>query len=170
MEEDFRTERQLYLMRRISLNLTEQLELNLKDGNISGIQVYFLVYILRHHPEGTYLTELCREIGVSKSTLSVLIKKLRIEGYLCFQENPEDIRKKKVLPTEKLNAEKEQFLQKALQAEKKICGALDGREWEQLCMLEQKLLAQLARTEHEEMRTDRRYLSREKSFTTAETV
>lgn len=170
MEEDFRTERQLYLMRRISLNLTEQLELNLKDGNISGIQVYFLVYILRHHPEGTYLTELCREIGVSKSTLSVLIKKLRMEGYLCFQENPEDIRKKKVLPTEKLNAEKEQFLQKALQAEKEICGALDGREWEQLCMLEQKLLAQLARTEHEEMRTDRRYLSREKSFTTAETV
>ena len=170
MEEDFRTERQLYLMRRISLNLTEQLELNLKDGNISGIQVYFLVYILRHHPEGTYLTELCREIGVSKSTLSVLIKKLRIEGYLCFQENPEDIRKKKVLPTEKLNAEKEQFLQKALQAEKEICGALDGREWEQLCMLEQKLLAQLARTEHEEMRTDRRYLSREKSFTAAETV
>ena len=170
MEEDFRTERQLYLMRRISLNLTEQLELNLKDGNISGIQVYFLVYILRHHPEGTYLTELCREIGVSKSTLSVLIKKLRIEGYLCFQENPEDIRKKKVLPTEKLNAGKEQFLQKALQAEKEICGALDGREWEQLCMLEQKLLAQLARTEHEEMRTDRRYLSREKSFTTAETV
>lgn len=170
MEEDFRTERQLYLMRKISLNLTEQLELNLKDGNISGIQVYFLVYILRHHPEGTYLTELCREIGVSKSTLSVLIKKLRIEGYLCFQENPEDIRKKKVLPTEKLNAEKEQFLQKALQAEKEICGALDGREWEQLCMLEQKLLAQLARTEHEEMRTDRRYLSREKSFTTAETV
>ena len=170
MEEDFRTERQLYLMRRISLNLTEQLELNLKDRNISGIQVYFLVYILRHHPEGTYLTELCREIGVSKSTLSVLIKKLRIEGYLCFQENPEDIRKKKVLPTEKLNAEKEQFLQKALQAEKEICGALDGREWEQLCMLEQKLLAQLARKEHEEMRTDRRYLSREKSFTTAETV
>lgn len=170
MEEDFRTERQLYLMRKISLNLTEQLELNLKNGNISGIQVYFLVYILRHHPEGTYLTELCREIGVSKSTLSVLIKKLRIEGYLCFQENPEDIRKKKVLPTEKLNAEKEQFLQKALQAEKEICGALDGREWEQLCMLEQKLLAQLARTEHEEMRTDRRYLSREKSFTTAETV
>ena len=41
MEEDFRTERQLYLMRRISLNLTEQLELNLKDGNISGIQVIF---------------------------------------------------------------------------------------------------------------------------------
>ena len=170
MEEDFRTERQLYLMRKISLNLTEQLELNLKDRNISGIQVYFLVYILRHHPEGTYLTELCREIGVSKSTLSVLIKKLRIEGYLCFQENPEDIRKKKVLPTEKLNAEKEQFLQKALQAEREICGALDGREWEQLCMLEQKLLAQLARKEHEEMRTDRRYLSREKSFTTAETV
>ena len=170
MAESVRMEELLYMMKKIGLNLTAQLELYLKRGDITGGQVYFLVYILRHHPEGTYLTELCREIGVSKSTLSVLIKKLRIEGYLCFQENPEDIRKKKVLPTEKLNAEKEQFLQKALQAEKEICGALDGREWEQLCMLEQKLLAQLARTEHEEMRTDRRYLSREKSFTTAETV
>ena len=167
MEENFRTEKLLYLIRRISLNLTEQLELNLKYGNISGIQVYFLVYILRHHSEGTYLTELCREMGVSKSTLSTLIKKLRIEGYLCFQENPEDIRKKKVLPTEKLRAEREELLRKAEQAEKEIRGALDGREWEQLCMLEQKLLAQLVQKEHKEMRTDRRYLSREKSFTTA---
>ena len=98
MEEDFRTERQLYLMRKISLNLTELLELNLKDGNISGIQVYFLVYILRHHPEGTYLTELCREIGVSKSTLSVLIKKLRIEGYLCFRKIRRISGKRKCFP------------------------------------------------------------------------
>lgn len=170
MPEDFKAEELIFLLRRINLHLSTQLELSLKEKDISGIQAYFMVYLLRHHPQGTYLTELCREIGVSKPTLSVLMKKLREKGYLTFQENPEDIRKKKVLPTEKLNAEKEQFLQKALQAEKEICGALDGREWEQLCMLEQKLLAQLARTEHEEMRTDRRYLSREKSFTTAETV
>ena len=66
----------LYMMRKISLNWTMQLEMNLKDKNVTGIQVYFLVYILRHHVKGTYLTELYHEIGVSKATLSAMIKKL----------------------------------------------------------------------------------------------
>lgn len=65
----------LYMMRKISLNWTMQLEMNLKDKNVTGIQVYFLVYILRHHVKGTYLTELYHEIGVSKATLSAMIKK-----------------------------------------------------------------------------------------------
>ena len=77
MTECFRTEELLFMMKRISLNLTAQMGLNLKRTNMTGVQAYFLVYILRHHPQGTYLTELCREIGVSKSTLSALIKKLR---------------------------------------------------------------------------------------------
>ena len=77
MTEGFRREELLFMMKKISLNLTAQLELNLKNKGMTGSQVYFLVYILRHHPDGTYLTELCREIGVSKATLSALIKKLR---------------------------------------------------------------------------------------------
>lgn len=82
MEESFSTEELLYMMKKLSLNMTAQLELNLKNKSITGVQVYFLVYILRHHPKGTYLTELCREIGVSKPTLSALIKKMREKGYL----------------------------------------------------------------------------------------
>lgn len=77
MSESFRTEELIFMTKKIGLNLAAQLELRLKSGNVTGIQVYFLVYILRHHPKGTYLTELCREIGVSKATMSALIKKLR---------------------------------------------------------------------------------------------
>ena len=77
MTEDFRTEELLFMVRKISMDLTAQIELCFKSENMSGIQAYFMVYILRHHPEGTYLTELSHEIGVSKSTLSALIKKLR---------------------------------------------------------------------------------------------
>ena len=102
----------IYTMKKISLDLTAQLELNLKTEDISGVQVYFMVYILRHHRDGSYLTDMCHEIGVSKSTLSALIKKLREKGYLYFQEDPDDIRKKKVLPTEKLFSEGGLFLQK----------------------------------------------------------
>ena len=124
--------------------MTAQLELNMKNKDMTGVQVYFLVYILRHHPQGTYLTELCREIGVSKSTLSVLIKKLRIEGYLCFQENPEDIRRKKVLPTEKLMQEGAVFVEQARQMEAQICGALDAEEKREFWRLGRKILTRFS--------------------------
>ena len=52
MTESFRPEELLFMMKRINLNLTAQLELSLKSKNITGVQVYFLVYILRHHPKG----------------------------------------------------------------------------------------------------------------------
>lgn len=170
MPEGFRAEELIYLLRRINLHLTTQLELCLKEKGISGVQAYFMVYILRHHPKGTYLTELCQEIGVSKPTLSVLMKKLREKGYLDFRENPDDIRKKKVLPTEKLMAEGNEFLQKASQMEEEICGALDQQEKAQLQTLAEKLLTHLIKLEQDTTKKDRRYLKREKSFTTAQAV
>ena len=81
------------------LDLSLRLEQELRHGDLSGVQVYLMVYLLRHHRDGTYLTEICKEVGVSKSTLSALLKKLRKSGYIRFEENPEDIRRKKVLPT-----------------------------------------------------------------------
>lgn len=165
MEESFGTEELLFMMKKLSLNMTAQLELNLKSKSITGVQVYFLVYILRHHPKGTYLTELCREIGVSKPTLSALIKKLREKGYLYLHEDPADVRKKKVLPTEKLLEEGERFIEKAGRMESEICSVLDHNEKAQLLNLEEKLLTQFDRMEQNE-KTDRRFIYSEKSITT----
>lgn len=150
MTEDFSTEELLFTLKKLSLNLTAQLELNLKNQSITGVQVYLLVYILRHHPNGTYLTELCREIGVSKPTLSALIKRLREKEYLYFLADTDDVRKKKVLPTEKLMTEGIQFVKKAEQIEEKICSALDEEEKSQLWNLEQKLMSQFEGMEHSE--------------------
>ena len=168
MEESFRTEELLFRIKKIGLNLAALIELNLKNESITGVQVYFLVYILRHHPNGTYLTELCCEIGVSKPTLSALIKKMREKGYLYFLADPDDVRKKKVLPTAKLIAEGDKFMEKADQMESEICSALDRKEQTQLWDLEQKLINQLARMEHDENneKTDRRFIYSEKSITT----
>ena len=159
MKESFSTEELFYMIKKLSLNMTAQLELNLKDTSITGVQVYFLVYILRHHPKGTYLTELCREIGVSKPTLSALIKKMREKGYLDLHEDPDDVRKKKLL------AEGDRFIEKAGQLESEICSALNGQEKEQLLNLEEKLLMQFYKMEQNE-KTDRRFIYSEKSITT----
>ena len=170
MTEDFKTEELLFMARKIGMDLTTLIEFYLKNEDMSGIQAYFMVYILRHHPEGTYLTDIARETGVSKSTLSALIKKLREKGYLYFQENPCDVRKKTVLPTEKLKIEGNAFLKKVEEMEDEICSGLSRQEKIQLLELEQKLLAQLSRMEHDETKKDRRFIYREKSFTTAQTV
>ena len=99
--EDQKIEELIFMMRRVGLDLSLRLEQELRHGDLSGVQVYLMVYLLRHHRDGTYLTEICKEVGVSKSTLSALLNKLRKSGYIRFEENPEDIRRKKVLPTEK---------------------------------------------------------------------
>ena len=170
MTESFRTEEMFFMMKKINLDWTAQLEMKFPRKDVTGVQLYFLVYILRHHPEGTYLTDIARETGVSKSTLSALIKKLREKGYLYFQENPCDVRKKTVLPTEKLKLEGNAFLKKAEEMEDEICSGLSRQEKIQLLELEQKLLAQLSRMEHDETKKDRRFIYREKSFATAQTV
>lgn len=142
MTDSFNEEKLLFMIRKISLNLSAQMEQCLKNKDITGVQVYFLVYILRHHPQGTCLTELYHEIGVSKATLSTLIKKMKEKDYLYFYENPEDIRKKRILPTSKLIAEGREFLQKASRMEEEICSSLNRAEKKDLWALENKLIGQ----------------------------
>lgn len=55
MTEDFRAEELIYMMKKIGLDLAAQIDCCLKNDEISGIQVYFLVYLLRHHSEGPTL-------------------------------------------------------------------------------------------------------------------
>lgn len=170
MTEDIRTEELLFMAKKIGLDLTSQLEFYLGDQEISGVQAYLMVYILRHHPEGTYLTELCREIGLSKSTLSAMLKKVRKAGYILFREEPEDIRKKKILPTDKLRAEDEQLLRKADRMESELFSVLDQQEKALLWKLERKLLLHLTDMEHSQSNKDRRLSYSEKSYTAAGTV
>ena len=166
MEEDFRAEDLLFMMKKISLDLAAQMDQCLKNSEMTGVQVYFLVYILRHHPDGTYLTELYHEIGVSKATLSALIKKLKGKNYLCFLEDPEDIRKKKILPSEKLLNEREGFLQETERMETEILSVLDRQEQIQLKNLEEKLIRQFAEMEQKE-RNRQEVIYSEKSIAAA---
>ncbi|MGI6006494.1 MAG: MarR family winged helix-turn-helix transcriptional regulator [Ruminococcus sp.] len=151
MREEFQAADLLFMLKKININLEARLEKTLKQRNMSGTQVYFMVYILRKHPEGTYITEMCHEIGISKATLSVLVKKMREKGYLRFQEDPDDIRKKKVVPTERLAEAGEEFLQEAGEMETEIFRTLNARERQQLWKLENKILRGLNETDKEVM-------------------
>lgn len=170
MTERFQIENLFMMFKKISWNLSAQLEVRLGDEEVSGTQVYFLVYLLRHHPQGTYLTELSREIGLSKSTLSALIKRLRKSGYLCFGKTPGDVRKKQVCPTEKLLAEQEEFFRRTSRMEAEFDKSLSSREQQQLWNLGQKLLRQLMQTKSEETKKDRRLFESEERNTAVKAI
>ena len=95
---------------------------------------------------------------MAKSTLSELIKKLREKGYLYFERNPDDIRKKKVVPTEQLLNKAEELLKNADQIEAEIFSVLDRQERIQMWKLEKKLLMQLAKMEDNEKNRQEVYL------------
>ena len=101
MTEKFRTEELLFMMKKIGLDLTSQLDAHLGNPEMSGVQAYFMVYILRHHPEGTYLTELCHEIGLSKSTLSTLLKKRKLLVHLTEMEHSQSKKDRRLTYSEK---------------------------------------------------------------------
>lgn len=143
MIEEYQEEKLIYQIKRINTNLEIWLEKILKTDEMSGTQVWFSVYMLRHHLAGGYITQMCREIGVSKATLSVLVKKMREKGYLSFQENPKDIRKKKVIPTQKLISKEKELLQKVRQMEIELCGVLTEEERQKLGELEHKIWMKL---------------------------
>lgn len=107
---------------------------------------------------------------MTKSSLSALIKKLRKKGYLYFEENPEDIRKKKVLPPQKLIDEGNEFLQRADKMESEICSTPESQEKKELWDLERKLLTKLTEMEHRNKKTDRRLYYSEESVRTTETI
>lgn len=143
MQESFQAEELLMQMKKVSIELEVRLERALRHGDMSGVQVYFAVYLLRHHPGGTYITELSREMGISKATLSVLVKRLREKGYLYFEQQAGDIRRKRIMPAGKLKEEQDLLLEKVINLENEVCGGLDSMEKEQLYILEQKILKQL---------------------------
>lgn len=68
---------------------------------LTAAQGHILIYILEHPEEEVYSTEIHQEIGVTRGTVSGLIKKLRAKGYLEFQSCAGDERQKRIIATQK---------------------------------------------------------------------
>lgn len=72
----------------------------MKDWDLSPAQGFVLDHLLAQQGEAC-ATELRRQFGISKSTLSELLNSLRKKGYVEMAQNPADERKKRLVPTPK---------------------------------------------------------------------
>lgn len=95
--------------RRISILLDAVTERATAQEGLSATQSHMLLYILRHDPEGTSLTDIRQACGYSMATLSNILKRLRQNGYVRVEPCETDNRRKLLFGTEK-GARLEQFL------------------------------------------------------------
>lgn len=140
MKEKISTEDLLLLVKQLDLSLEAHMNRSLGRRDLSGSQAAVLCHILRHHPEGSCIQELCGELGVTHATLSLMIKKMQEKGYLSVRADETDRRKKRVTATDKLFREDPYALKKSAQTEALICQTLDGQERRELYRLQKKLL------------------------------
>ena len=161
MAEMPRSEDLFLMLKRISWTLTAQLELRLKERNMRGTQVYFLVYLLRRHPQGTYLTESCRGKSVCQNQPFPLSLSGCGERLPLLSGKPVGRSQKAGLSHRKAPGRAEGALEKAGRMERKLDTALNQRERLQLWRLGRKLLEHLEQPDRSEYETDRRMLERE---------
>lgn len=95
----------LMSIKKISLGIDGVVDWGVAQNDLTPSQGFLLVYIWNYHQQGTFVTDIHRELGVSKATVSGLIKKLRQKGYLSVEEVPDDDRHKKIVITKKLQTE-----------------------------------------------------------------
>ena len=108
------------LCRHVGIRAENFLQKELSDLGLTPAQANLLLVILRDYPQGTTITQLHRRMGITKSSLSALIKSLKQKEYLRVESCEKDDRVKLLLPTEKLRRDKE----KLQQAEERLQSAV----------------------------------------------
>lgn len=111
-----------------------------EDGGLTASQSYLLLYILQEHSSGAYVTELHRELGLSKGAISGSVKRLRQKGFLTAEILENDERHKRVIPTDKSNEIISRLSAAVQQTEDTIYGGLAAEERAQLFQLQEKAL------------------------------
>lgn len=105
MEEALQGIELLMAVKKISLEIDRVVDWGGAQAELTPAQGFLLVYIWNYHRQGTSVTDIHKELGISKATVSGLIKKLRKKGYLSVEEVPDDDRQKKIVATRKLQSE-----------------------------------------------------------------
>lgn len=89
----------LYDMKKINTGIEAELNRNMADIGLTASQGHILIYILKYAGGCTNATKIHQELAISRATVSGLLKKLRLKGYIEFRDNGEDERLKMITVT-----------------------------------------------------------------------
>lgn len=135
--------------RQISILIEMRANQALSEHKLTAVQAHMLLYILHHSKEGTSLTAIHRELGVSKAALSSLVKRLREKGYVRVERCEGDDRRKLLFGTDK-GRDIWASLEHSMRAvQERVYRCLSPQELAELDRMQKKMLLGLS-VSHEE--------------------
>lgn len=111
----------LLLLRRLHLIVEQYLGSQMKMQDISPSQGFVLYSLYARRGRAAYASELHKELGLSKSALSVTLGALKEKGYLEITSSPADERKKQITLTEKAAALEDRMRTFLFQQQEALC-------------------------------------------------
>lgn len=121
---------------------------------LTATQGFLLLYIGQEHPDGTYVSDLHKELGFSMATISGGIKVLKQKGFLTMEVSKTDERLKKVSVTDKFQTVSEKLKQAISQLENDLFDGLDQDEQDAFRELTRKILETKTFPEHKELKEE----------------
>lgn len=130
-------------LRQLNTYLNQYGKEHMKSLHMTSAQNMLLVYLLSEKKEKYCLTEISAELGLTKATVSAMLKALKKNGYLEISADHADERKKKIVLTDRA-LEKEEEIKECLRirTERMLEGITD-RELQSLEEILDKMIKNL---------------------------
>ena len=136
------------------LNLASEAAINrmFQENDLTAAQCDLLNYLLTHEGPGLSATQAHLDLGLSRASISTLLKRLKGKGYVTFEACPHDDRQKGIRLTEKARQMEFEMDRRAERLEKRLfCGFSAGEQRQ----LEQMLLRMLMNIKPENEKYDK---------------
>ena len=132
-----------YLLRRLNAAMVQYETEEMKDADVTPAQRILLHTLLKEEKSGLCASDICAASGLSKASVSVMLKALRNNGYLTMEHTPKDERRKKIILTEKAHAMQETVEQAVKKQCRQMCRGISEQELLLLEDLLQRMLHNL---------------------------
>lgn len=115
----------------------------LRIGDLTPMENNLLNYFLSHEDRVFCATDLHLMFGISKPTISAILKSLKMKGYLQIEILPQDERKKRILLTDKARGVREQIKTALHERQLSLCRGIPEHHLKILELTLKKLIANM---------------------------
>ena len=115
-------------IKRISNAMARKRTLDLEDMDLTSSQGMVLGYLNRRQTEAVYPGDIGRHFGMSQPTVTGILQRLETKGFLTYEADENDRRKKRVRLTERALECHQQILRRFLETEALLTRGLSPEE------------------------------------------
>ncbi len=130
-------------IKKINISVENELNRTMTSLGLTASQGHVLIHILNYAGDGMSATDLHQHLELSRATVSGLLKKLRMKGYIEFKDDRSDNRLKMIMVTEKGSQLKAQLDDQLNQAAVIVYHGFSDQELLMLNHLQKKILTNL---------------------------